>query len=46
MYTEGYLIDIVEEGAWKDAKVEGSQTSEKVIVMRKTLIIKDKIDRI
>ena len=26
MYTEGYLIDIVEEGAWKDAKVEGSQT--------------------
>lgn len=30
----------------KDAKVEGSQTSEKVIVMRKTLIIKDKIDRI
>ena len=46
MYTEGYLIDIVEEGSWKDAKVEGSQTSEKVIVMRKTLIIKDKIDRI
>lgn len=46
MYTEGYLIDIVEEGSWKDAKVEGSQTSEKVIVMRKILIIKDKIDRI
>lgn len=46
MYTEGYLIDIVEEGYWKEAKVEGSKTSEKVIVMRKTLIIKDKIDRI
>lgn len=46
MYTEGYLIDIVEEGSWKEAKVEGSQTSEKVIVMRKTLIIKDKMDRI
>lgn len=46
MYTEGYLIDIVEEGSWKDAKVEDSQTSEKVVVIRKTLIIEDKIGRI
>jgi len=46
MYTEGYLIDISEDGSWKEAKVEGDMATQKVIVIRKNITIEDKAGRI